>query len=714
MGKTRTYEQSLLNNAEIILTNNADDYEARLQIIEACAALYGKYSIDEYWNAFGIEVSCKEKILNDAAILYEEIEKTGIPGSLAISSLSTKPIPDASKKTSGAFYTDFRLAEFTSEDCLPYLTRESKVADIASGTGILLSAIAEKYYSLYPDLFDDWISSCLFAFDLSEYALRGARAAVSVHTASIPSLKKMFSNWKACDSLFDDAIKENYYDIVCGNPPWTKVKLSRHLFLNQNGENHTYGTEYTEFDDAKYLEERADSLNYSKAIKMKYSLLGNAEPDMYMAFIQKSESALKPGGHLSYIVPAGLIRSQGTETIRRFLIDNGSSLSFYLFDNKARFFGIDTRFKFLLMSYTKEKEKKKNTHCEAINMSICCSENKQIKKGETVEYNIKEIESIRPDLTIPECKNNKEKSLFLKIYNNGCAWKDKWNANPAREIDMTNNRNLFQKNERDNSVPLIEGRMVQNFRFGTKSYISGAGRSAKWAPSADKGNSQYYIPLCALSDSSKQRISQKRVGYCDIAGQTNERAMMSCIIPSGVICGNKVPTICFERQNAEDLMYFWTGVTNSFVFDWMLRRILSTTVNYFLLFSLPMPDIDLASETAQKIISKTKYITDMGSEYYTSPVMPELRAEIDLCVSTVYGLSFADLELIMKDFPLLDRAQPALNNESKSTITRDLFLSKAEKHYGEKKLHYTARYKKAIEAGAKAYIPTEMTILYQD
>ena len=94
--------------------------------------------------------------------------------------------------------------------------------------------------------------------------------------------------------------------------------------------------------------------------------------------------------------------------------------------------------------------------------------------------------------------------------------------------------------------------------------------------------------------------------------------------------------------------------------------------------------------------------------------MPELRAEIDLCVSTVYGLSFADLELIMKDFPLLDRAQPALNNESKSTITRDLFLSKAEKHYGEKKLHYTARYKKAIEAGAKAYIPTEMTILYQD
>lgn len=111
----------------------------------------------------------------------------------------------------------------------------------------------------------------------------------------------------------------------------------------------------------------------------------------------------------------------------------------------------------------------------------------------------------------------------------------------------------------------------------------------------------------------EERISNARIGYCDIAGQTNERAMMSCIIPSNVVCGNKVPTIVFSGDVGQDLMHYWVGVTNSFVFDWILRRVLSTTVNYFLLFSLPFPNIDLEGPVARHIISNTYRLSTIGT-----------------------------------------------------------------------------------------------------
>ena len=86
----------------------------------------------------------------------------------------------------------------------------------------------------------------------------------------------------------------------------------------------------------------------------------------------------------------------------------------------------------------------------------------------------------------------------------------------------------------------------------------------------------------------------------------------------------------------------------------------------------------------------------------------KVRAEIDVLVAKAFGLDFSDIELIMNDFPLLDRAQKSLGNESRSTVTRDLFLSYAEEKYSRKKRKYTERYAEECKLLARAYIPTEM------
>ena len=710
MSRPQTFEQSLLQNAEDVLSG-LSSYEERLEVIEACASLIGHFDIDEYWKLFKINRVYDEHLSKLAHNLREAILDSGIPKSMALSSLSREPIPVSEQKKQGVFYTDYRLATLIKNDCEPYLKKNSKIADLSAGSGILLAGLADSYYELYPNNYNKWIENNVFAFDLSEYALRGARIALSVHTSSVESLYKMASNWGAGDSLFSDVIDSNTFDIVVGNPPWGKVKLTRHSFALNTGTEHIYGSNYGHFNENQYRIDKSDSIEYSKKLKEKYSLLGNSETDMYMAFLQKVESVLRNNGHLSFIVPAGLIRSQGTEPLRRYLINNSKKLRFYLLDNKLRFFEIDTRFKFVVLSQDKKKNSQKS--CTEITLSILNIKGNEMAFDSEVTYDLAQLESIRPDLTIPECKTDEEKSIFLKICNNGINWNKQWGASIVREVDMTNNRQFFHPKESETDIPVIEGRMVQQFRFGAKAYISGSGRSAKWIPCCGLTKPQFYISNGDINAHLEERISNARIGYCDIAGQTNERAMMSCIIPSNVVCGNKVPTIVFSGDVGQDLMHYWVGVTNSFVFDWILRRVLSTTVNYFLLFSLPFPNIDLEGPVAQHIISNTYRLTAMQEEYYTGTQMPQLRAEIDLLVAQAYGITVEELITILNDFPLLDRGQPTIRGESKSYVTRDTILALAEKYYGQVDSDYVSRLQEYLLVGAKAYIPSEMTVLCQ-
>lgn len=710
MSRPQTYEQRLLYKADHYLAFLAHTQEERLEILEAVAAFKSHCDIIEYWKAFDFScVNVDAFVVNN---LLQYIEESGIPVSMAISSLAREPLSVEEQKKNGVFYTDFRLAKFIADDCCDKINEESTVADFAAGTGILVVGIAEVYKKKFPQLFNTWIAHNLYAFDLSSIALRGARAALLSLTNNIHALKMMSLNWKTTDSLLNDDISKLKFDIIVGNPPWGKIKLSRHDFLTQKGEQRVYGAEYENFDYSDYEKTKKGLSQYSKLIKQKYNLLGNAEPDMYMAFLQRVTENVVQGGHISYLVPAGLIRSQGTQVLRRYLFSNAKRVEFDLLDNQANYFTIDTRFKFVLLSFDKNEQMRDLLKEFFFSIPTVTSEN--VVKGSLVCFNIAQLEAVRPDLTIPETGSEEEKNLFFKVCENGQPWgrdDNVWLADISREVDMTNNRKHFIDSSKGNAMPVIEGRMVQQHRFGTKTYISGSGRSAKWVPCSSGGKSHFYYPFDKMSDVLFKRTCTKRAGYCDIAGQTNERAMMSAVIPSNVVCGNKVPTLLFPNDTSGDLIYLWIGITNSFVFDWMIRRIISTTVNYFLLLSIPMPAISVHSDLAKKIIKKTKQLSVMNGDYYTSNRMAELRSDIDVYVAEAYGLRTKDMELIMKDFPLLDRKQPNISTEKKSTVTRDLVLSKCELYLDGKPGKYNTRYVKAKAKKALAYIPTEMSEL---
>ena len=329
---------------------------------------------------------------------------------------------------------------------------------------------------------------------------------------------------------------------------------------------------------------------------------------------------------------------------------------------------------------------------------------------QTITFSVNELRRIRPDLTIPELRNDQEKQLFEKMYLHGRMWGntgDEWHADISREVDMTNDRKYFVSKKEADSLPVVEGRMVQQHRFGAKRYVSGSGRSATWEPCHYGCVPQFYMPSKYLSEQVRKRAGTTRAGYCDIAGQTNERAMMGAIIPDGVVCGNKVPTVIFPNDTTGDRIYLWVGIVNSFAFDWLIRRIISTTVNYFLLLSVPIPQIEIDSSLAKTIISCTKRLSCITDEYYRTNEMQDLRIRIEVAVAKAYGLSLADICLILQDFPLIDRKQPLRTAYATTTITSELICAAFESEESNNAL-YRMIAEEYNKIGAKAYIPAEM------
>ena len=258
--------------------------------------------------------------------------------------------------------------------------------------------------------------------------------------------------------------------------------------------------------------------------------------------------------------------------------------------------------------------------------------------------------------------------------------------------------------------------MVQAHRFGVKGHVSGTGRSALWEAYPIGGSRlspQFWIRPSDIPRANQHRAQVLRVGFCDIAGQTNERSLMASLIPMGVVCGNKVPTILFPDDPSEERLLVWVSIANSFAFDWMLRRVLTTTVNYFLLQSVPMPNLAKEGLPWKKLVSAARELWTLdsaGAARKTYERMAELRAEIDAEVAVAYKLDLNDMELVLQDFPILDRGQMVMSGEIKSTITRDSVLSAMGKRTGSRNTVWSSRALEASVLGAIAYVPSEIAL----
>lgn len=719
-------EAEHLARAEAALTravggHGAASFEFRLQVLEAASAHFGGFNLAAFHEAFGVQsMRSAVELLELAIPVTSAIERSPIQHALALSALARETLHEQNRKTTGAYHTDFRLATRLAQLAASKLTHKSKVIDPAAGAGILLAALTHAVCGIDRAKTTHWLAHGVCAADLSTNSLRAALMSLASFTDDVAALKAMRARWYCGDSLMADrqvwtGMAPGGFDAVIGNPPWEKVKLSRHEFLKSSGTTRHYGADIDEFDEGRFAVQRDEVVNYTRRLLARYPDLGSGEPDLYIAFTDLFFGLCKDRGIMAALIPGGFIRSQGTRTMRQKIFKASESVSVSIIDNRARFFAIDTRFKFLAVALVKASSEKRKR--KPIQLLHECGTSTSLKTTGTATIGRVALAAVRDDLSLPEVRNIAEWKLFSKIAAAGISWQESgwgWTPKFCREVDMTRERPKFLSQGTSAALPVVEGRMVQAHRFGVKGHVSGTGRSAVWEAHPIGGSRlspQFWIRPSDIPPTSRQRTHVLRVGFCDIAGQTNERSLMAALIPAGVVCGNKVPTILFPEDPSEERLLMWTAIANSFVFDWMLRRVLTTTVNYFLLQSVPLPKLVKDGLPWKKLVNATRELQSLdgaGATRETCARMARLRGEIDAELAVGYGLDLKDMELVLQDFPILDRRQVALPGEPKSTITRDSVLAAVAKRTASRSAVWSCRAVEARALGAIAYVPSEL------
>lgn len=712
MAHPATVESKKLSRAseliDAFIENQGQKELARLSLLEVVSCHYSGQQIGAYRTTTGyddgvdVDSSCVDG-------LVAAIDACGIPVAVALASLARIEEGEVSTKRNGAVYTDFRLAKYLADTVMRDYSG-GPIIDPSCGTSIVLAACAGAFRAS-GGCVEKFVSENLYGIDLSPLAIRGSLLALASYVRDISKLKQLITHFACRDSLeLADNIPAFFgldaFSAVVGNPPWERVRPSRNEYAREHGMVVDYGAELGVLP-AGYEQHRDASRALSSKLSKTYGLKGGM--DLYRAFLNLSMRICAKDGCVALYLPAGLIRSKSLAPVRSLIVEEFGSLVLSVFMNHAKFFAIDSRFKFILAVLG---NKHRNLADRVVHFRYCTANEEDVLVTSELTLDEPLFNDSSGELGAPEVKTEAEADTLQHIWHHAERMADHalfGGVHPMRELDMTLDKKLFRKCAQVDGqhafMPLIEGRMVSQFRCGCKEYLSGAGRSAKWG-AVPVGSSriapQFFVAEDDLDPILLSRMKRKRVGFCDIAGQTNERAMQAAFIPAGCACGNKVPTLLFGD---DDTAMLWLGIVNTFVFDWVVRRYITTTINFFILENLPFPSIGANDSVARSIIGCVHRITEMedgddgwGQDELWSYALE--RAKLEALVVEAYGLDSRAMDVVLADFPLVDQVNAKLCGGSKPTI------GLVHAHVAGDRAALEAA-KDACDHGAMPYVPNE-------
>lgn len=639
----------------------------------------------------------------------------------------------SSRKEHGMFFSDKALVRFIVHSIL------SENKDFASrtfldpsmGAGIFLSEIIEQAEKTDGIHVIDFMENNLFGVDKNPYVVDLFKISLWMKYPSI-DLRKISKHIVCFDSLLTPVAGEGItwefyfpeifkihkgFDFIIGNPPWGRTKANireYNLYYNTLAEKYqgkrmkdaVFGSD----TDSGWLQYKNTVSGYSKKLKsqkgfkhqsyMVNETTTGGDADLYKYFLELSFHIVKNDGMIGFIIPASFYMNEGATGLRHLLLENGSIKGLYSFENKKHIFPIHSSYKFFVMLYKKQR---KWGHIEQAVFNLA-NPNALFEELAGLSYSIEDLVMCSGDYwSVPECRSREELNLLRKIYK-FASGRPSWDMGFKRELDMTLDSEMFVLDkERENGetyLPIYEGRMITQYNCNSKKYISGNGRTAKWEKVLNSGEgiigAHYYIKE---KDAIEYGInSDYRAAYCDVTGQKNVRTVLAALIPRGAVCGNKVPT-CVFAQNDLRFHLLWIGIANSFVIDWMIRKKMSITLNFFHWHQIPFPNMDIEKDDAIMICASVARILKNNNGIdvfqqlsekikeryleYENFKNEELRAVIDVIVADYFGLDIYELAMILYDFQALDQKACGIPGDLRygtgrkaSYVTRDKLLKK--------------------------------------
>ena len=499
--------------------------------------------------------------------------------------------------------------------------------------------------------------------------------------------------------VFDDIVqKRGGFDIILANPPWEGFKPQAKEYFSPFSESISKKNMPIKAFEAEQERLLLDanirtgwlaylsrfphiSAYFRSAAEYQYQsavVAGKktgSDINLYKLFTERCFSLLRDGGHCGIVIPNGLYKDLGATGLRNMIFDHTQVDALISLSNEKFIFEeVHHSFGLLFLNFTKGGK------TENLRATFRINPREAIKAEDFatfvnddenfIDLSAELIGSMNSETrSVLEFRSSTDVSIvkkMLKFPSLGQKLEGVWNLQLTREFDISMNSKAFKAESVDDRLPLFTGRMFNQFEV-TEAH------SGYWIDEAEGRR-----VLLGKTPDTGQRLDYQGYRWLHrrIARSTDTRTLISTIAPPMVFTEVNSTTLKVIDSGINKIeQCYWCGVANSMVLDWLLRQSITTTLNMFYLYQLPVPRLPSAdphcisiAHRAARLICTTPEFDDLAkavglkpstsagrTEYGTTDPAEraKLRAEVDGLVAHLYGLAEAEFAHILSTFPLV-------------------------------------------------------------
>lgn len=517
------------------------------------------------------------------------------------------------------------------------------------------------------------------------------------------------------------------FHVIVGNPPWDKTKFLDPDFFSQYRSNYRSMTNsqkdqvQADLLDKPHIRKRYDDDKaWVQAVNEHYKAAyplnaGSGDGNLFRFFVERNLGLLRPGGTLNYILPTALLTEEGSDTLRRHILEKHRINSFDGFENRELLFpDVDTRYKFGLLQV--ERTRAKADHASRMRFMLTDPRVLESEEGRFA-YAVEDVRATSPGhMAFMEVGGGRaDLDLLRRFYGLFTPLSPEW-LDFRRELDATNDKKIFRARRRPEDLPLYKGASVWQYDslYAEPEYwlnpevfddylrgkeISRLIADIYPALPLPKPSNQKLAVLDAMGLEDRNELGRFvkpdrdyfRLGFRDIARDTDERTLITALVPKNVGAQNKLWLSIPKRYQFMgkgnittvdvpiERLLFAQAVMNSLVVDWMLRFMIAITVNKTYLMRLPLPqpsDAELAgTATYQELVRNSLRLSlhynregfaELAARFgIEDKVIPKTEKQVDMLrirndclVAGLYRVTPDELAYILKSFKVMHSKRP--------------------------------------------------------
>lgn len=483
------------------------------------------------------------------------------------------------------------------------------------------------------------------------------------------------------------------FHVIVGNPPWDKLNFEDPLFFSQYRSDYrslTYGEKDTikadllekSYISSRYEEDKRRIHATAAYYKGRYPLNSSSgNSNIFRFFVERNLILLLSGGTLNYVLPTGILTEEGSDKLRKHILDNYRINRFDGFENRERLFpDVDSRYKFGLLQVERIKDPQ-----QVAMVRFMLTDPAVLAADEgSFAYGMDDLRATSPEhLAYMEVAGGrKELDMLIRLYARYPRLSPEW-LDFRIETNATTDKRIFLETKNpDGLLPLYKGAMVWQYdsRYAEPEYwldpekfddhlrkreVARLIRDVFPSLGASETLNHTDIVLDALGHADKKALARYvrpdrkffRLAFRDIARDTDERTLVASLMPKDIGAQHtlwmSIPKhyrLEGRKKVAIDVapvgrLLFAQSLFNSIVVDWILRfsSAIHVTKTYLMRLPLPQPsDAELAENPVYRELVRNSLRLSLHFN-------PEGFAEL----KTEFGLEDKDIPRTAKQVDML-------------------------------------------------------------